>query len=264
VTLAVETVVGLKRSNLVKKSSEPPRPNVAAPVAVAPVVAAPVAAAPAAPAPSPAALLTSPSSFEFAPAGLPVPSWMESPAIIDEAPAAPARESFRTKADSIEVEMESQRAPETHRGPEPIFNAAEPVRGPYASSISTNELLERAALEPARMTWESIVLPADPILNEKRTPHVAERRARLTRVVKITLGACLGVCVLALGVSALSGGDSSSSSSSKTAATESVGKSVASKGIVPVEPLDGTKHMKAMRRVAPAATTAAFVRPKHR
>jgi hypothetical protein len=170
-----------------------------------------------------------------------------------------ARDAFRTNADSIEVEVESQRAPETQRDVVPAFGASGPVRGPYASSPSANELLERAAaMGPARMTWESIVLVADPILDEKRQPHVAERRERLTRVVKMTLGACVAVCALAVGVSALSG----DSSPKAAAVTASIGKTVASKGVVPVEPLDGTKHGKAVHRVVPAVTTAAIVRPK--
>jgi len=178
-----------------------------------------------------------------------------------EAPAA--RDAFRTNADSIEVEMESQRAPETQRDAVPAFTGIEPVRGPYASAPSASELLERAAaMGPARMTWESIVLTADPVLDEKRTPHVAERRERLTRVVKMTLGACVAVCALALGVSALSG--DASAATSRAPASAAAGKTVASKGVVPVEPLDGTKHGKAARRVAPAVTTAAIVRPKHR
>lgn len=202
------------------------------------------------------------------PPGVPVPpSFVGGPAFA-VAPVfaeTPARESFDTKADSVEIEVESQRAPETSRDPQPIGAeaSAEPMRAPYESALSSNELLERAhaaALGPARMTWESIVIP-DPILDEKRQPHVAERRARLTRVVKYTLGACLGVCVLALGVSALSG---DSSSSPVPVASASVGKTVPSKGIVPVEPLDGTKHAKAVRRSAPAVTTAAIVRTKHR
>ena len=236
VDLAAKTVVGLPRSNLVKKPSELPRPV--------------------APAPAPA------------PFAVPNPFAADGPF----AGADPfAREPYATKADSVEVEVQNERAPKTYRdatGPVDVSVSAAPppMRGQYASSPSTNELLERAAaLGPARMTWESIVLPDDPILHEKRTPHVAERRARLTRVVKITLAACLGVCVLALGVSALSGDSSDSRDSSATAtASASVGKTVASKGIVPVEPLDGTKHGKAARRVAPAVTTAAIVRSKRR
>lgn len=219
--LARETDVGLPRSSLVKSKSSD--------------------------APSPMALPMPPVAV-FAP---PVPVF----APVEE---APARESFRTKADSIEVQMESQRAP----------GLASPVsddvmRAPYASGPSSSELLERAAaLGPARMTWESIVLPADPILDEKRLPHVAERRARLTRVVKIALGACVGVCVLALGISAVSGDSSPPAGSAATSV--SVGKTVASKGIVPVEHLEGTKHAKAVRRTAPVVTTAAIVRGNKR
>ena len=189
-----------------------------------------------------------------------------SPPLPNPFEAAAGRDPFRTNADSVDVEMESQRAPVTQRDAAPAFAATEPcagpVRGHYASAVSTSELLERAAaMGPARMTWESIVLEADPILSEKRQPHVAERRQRLTRVVKMTLGACVAVCALAVVVSALSG---DSSASAQAVAAPAVGKTVASKGIVPVEPLDGTKHGKAVRHVAPSVTTAAFVRPKHR
>jgi hypothetical protein len=228
--------VGLPRTNLVKKPSE---------------VATTEASAPPPPfaVPSPfAADGPFAASNPFA-AGNPFAASSPFAAAVDV-----ARESYRTKADSVEVDVRSDGAP------------VEAMRGQYASSPSASELLERAAaLGPARMTWESIVLPADPILHEKRTPHVVERRARLTRVVKITLAACLGVCVLALGVSALSG-DSNDTHGSSAAASDSAaaGKTVASKGVVPVEPLDGTKHGKAARRVAPAVTTAAIVRNKRR
>jgi hypothetical protein len=224
--------VGLPRSNLVKKPSE----------------------------------LASPVAFAI-----------PSPFAADGPFADAARESYETKADSVEVDVPSERAPETYRdatgpvAPQGPVTPTPPMRGQYASSPSASELLERAAaLGPARMTWESIVLPSDPVLHEKRTPHVMERRARFTRVVKMTLAACLGVCVLALGVSAISAvsSDSTNAHDSSAAATASaalgIGKTVASKGIVPVEPLDGTKHGKAARRVAPAVTTAAIVRTKRR
>ena len=171
---------------------------------------------------------------------------------------ASMRDSFDTSAD-LDIELD-----QTARGTsmdEALHAAAPPPpRVTYGSAPSAGELLERAAaLGPARMTWESIVLPDDPILDEKRLPRVVERRARLTRVVKITLGACLGLCVLAVGVSALSGDPSS-----KSDASAAIEKSVPSKGIVSVESLDGAKRGKLNRRVAPAATTAAIVRPKHR
>jgi hypothetical protein len=231
--------VGLPRTNLVKKPSEVPTPAASAPAPAPFAVPSPFAAD------GPFA-----ASNPFAAAIVPVAAPAAEPV------ADVSRESYRTKADSIEVDVLSDRAP------------VEAMRGQYASSPSASELLERAAaLGPARMTWESIVLPADPILHEKRTPHVTERRARLTRVVKITLAACLGVCVLALGVSALSGDSNDahgSSASATTTASAALGKTVASKGVVPVEPLDGTKHGKAARRFAPAVTTAAIVRNKRR
>ena len=143
--------------------------------------------------------------------------------------------------------------------------APPPPRAPYPSAISTSELLERAAaLGPGRMTWESIVLPADPILDEKRQPHVAERRERFTRMVKVGLGACLAVCVVALGVSALSGEASAATPSAPAAAAALLGNTIPAQSIVPVEKLDGTRHAKATRRATPSAATAAIVRPKRR
>jgi hypothetical protein len=282
VDLADQTDVGLPRSNLVKKSSEPA--SVVSPGASAPVSASIP--------PPPASILAAQNPFAVAnPFAVPRPfaagnpfaaSDVPPPALFSaavRAPApevdlAPARESYRTKADSVEISVESQRAPETFREPPPPFAVqasaaltpatSESGRGQYSSSPSAEELLERAAaLGPARMTWESIVLPADPILQEKRSAHVTERRTRLTHMVKIGLGACLGVCVLALGVSALSG-DPSTTRATGAAASESIGKTVPSKAIIPVEPFDGTRHAKAVRRVAPAVTTAAIVRTKRR
>jgi negative regulator of sigma E activity len=135
----------------------------------------------------------------------------------------------------------------------------EPVRGPCASSPSADELLARAAARGPRRTWESLAVASDPILDEKRQPHIAERRARLTRVVKATVGACLALCVVAIGVSALS----RDASASTTASTVAPGRT-ASKGVVSIESLDGTKHGKATRRSTSTAPTAASVRAKRR
>ncbi len=136
-----------------------------------------------------------------------------------------------------------------------------PSRLPYPSAISTHELLERAAaLGPGRMTWESIVLPDDPILDEKRQPHVAERRERFTRMVKVGLGACLAVCVVALGVSALSG----EASAATPATVAEARNTVPAQSVVPVEKLGGQRFAKASRRAGPAPATAAFVRAKRR
>jgi hypothetical protein len=144
--------------------------------------------------------------------------------------------------------------------PTDVAPRAEPLRGPYASSPSADELLARAAVHGPRRSWDSLAVTSDPILDEKRQPHVAERRARLTRVVKATVGACLALCVVAVGVSALS----RDANASTTASTVSAGRTVASKGVVPIEPLDGTKHGKATRRSTPTAPTAASGRAKRR
>jgi hypothetical protein len=81
--------------------------------------------------------------------------------------------------------------------------------------------------------------------------------------VKVTLGACLGLCAIALFVSAISAISGGSDSARAAASSTTVGKTVASKGIVPVEPLGGPKHAKA-RRVVPVVTTAAATVPKKR
>ena len=132
---------------------------------------------------------------------------------------------------------------------------APPVsRDLYPSSPSARELVERAAaLGLARPSWDSMVLPVDPILDEKRQPRVTERRERFTRMVKVGLAACVAVCVLAIGVSALSGPASASTPSAASAAA-ALDKTVPSKAVVPVEGLEGTKHAKAVRK-APAVAS---------
>lgn len=146
------------------------------------------------------------------------------PAMAPLSLAPAADEAPNTIRDGVEVHVET------------------PARAPFNSAPSTSDLLERAAaLGPARMTWESIVLPNDPILHEKSTPHVAERRARLTRLVKGALGACVAVCVLALGVTAISG----SSSEAPAANASAAAKTIPSKVVVPIETLSIARHGKA-------------------
>jgi hypothetical protein len=251
--------VGLPRSSLIK-SKPADGTVVATPCALPKPPGAPVVRA--VPRPGPAARFA-PSLNPFATptVGHRVVGPGRVPAVAAPVLAVPvaepsaAHETFRTKADTIEVDVAVEGPGDGDAVP------ACDTRGPYASAPSATELVERAvARGPARMTWESIVLPADPILDEKRKPHVAERRARFTRVVKIAVGACVGMCVLALGVSALAG---DASPSSVPAAT-SLGKTVPSRGIVPIEPLESTTHAKARRRTAPVVTTAAVARGKKR
>lgn len=108
---------------------------------------------------------------------------------------------------------------------------------------STSDLLERAArLGPARPTFESIVLPNDPILLEKMQPAAAQRRARFRKVVKATLGACLALCVIAIGASALSPSEASASESgSKISA-----RTAPARPVVTIEKLDDAKRAKAV------------------
>ncbi len=119
---------------------------------------------------------------------------------------------------------------------------------------SRQDLLQRAAeLGPARMTWENIVLPADPILGEKMQPRVAERRARFRKIVKVALGACVAFCLVATVASAVSSTSASSSTASTSSATV---KTAPASGVVPVEKLEVV-----MRTKAPSKVTAA-VRPR--
>lgn len=246
--------MGLPRSNLIKSKSS----------GVAPFVAPIPAPAPVAPSPFEAAntLQAVPAPFSFAPVSNASPFTTTAPLPFGAfvAPLPPSsggvgdstmREALHTNPDGIDVEVSPVSRP----------LSPGPARAPYPSSISANELLERAAaMGPARMTWESIVLRADPVLDEKRQPHVAERRERFTRMVKIGLGACLAVCVVAIGVSAVSGDASSSSASASSSSL----RTVPAKAVVPIEALEGTKHGKAARRVTAPAAAVAIVRPKRR
>ena len=199
----------------------------------------------------PLAFAPSPVAFAVT-SPLPFGSFVEPPAPPSAVGESTIRESLLTSPDGVGVDVAV--SPESRQ---PASRG--PARRPYASAISTNELLERAAaMGPSRMAWESIVQPSDPILDEKRQPHVAERRERFTRLVKIGLGVCLAVCVVALGVSTLSDDSGSSASSESTMSA----KTVPAKAIVPIEPLDGTKHGKVVRRLAPTAT--AIARSKRR
>ncbi len=89
--------------------------------------------------------------------------------------------------------------------PEPVVAGAPP--DPAADGPSARSLLERAArLGPPRPTLESIPLPRDPILGAKMLPEIVARRAKLALITKATVGACLLLCLAALGDVLLEGG----------------------------------------------------------
>lgn len=126
---------------------------------------------------------------------------------------------------------------------------------------SRQDLLQRAAaLGPARMTWESIVLaPSDPILGEKMKPRVAERRARFRKIVKGAVGACAACCLVAAVASIVS---STSSSASATSTSTPAVKTGPATGVVPVEKLEVVmRTKKAPNKVTAAVRTRA---PKKR
>jgi len=124
---------------------------------------------------------------------------------------------------------------------------------------SRQDLLQRAAeLDPARMTWESIVLhPSDPILGAKMQPRVAERRARFRKLVKVAVGACVAFCMVATVASAVSA--STTNSTEKTAASGSV-KTAPASGIVTRETLDTTPRPKASSKGARSTPAPKFAK----
>jgi len=86
------------------------------------------------------------------------------------------------------------------------------------------------------------VLPSDPVLTQKREPRVAERRARFRRIVTATVAACAGVCLIALVITLVSGGDGSAMSAASSAAAE--GKTAPTSAEVPVDKLGGVVRRK--------------------
>lgn len=116
---------------------------------------------------------------------------------------------------------------------------------------STQDLLARAQrLGPARPTLESILLPTDPILGAKLEPRIAERRMRLTRYVKATLGGCVALCVAALVATATSGEASAAPRSSSVAVATPITRAPS------VEALSGSTIAKATRGTDAAKITA--------
>jgi len=125
---------------------------------------------------------------------------------------------------------------------------------------SRADLLQRAAaLGPARMTWESIILsPSDPILGEKMKPRVAERRARFRKIVKGAVGACAACCLVAAVATAVSSASSPATATSTSSAAVKTGPAT---GVVPVEKLEVVMRTKAPSKVTAAVRSRA---PKKR
>lgn len=102
--------------------------------------------------------------------------------------------------------------------PEPEIVTNESLLKPTPQEISKDDLLERAAaLGPIRTSWETYS-SEDPILSEKMKEHVALRRARFQKIVKGTLGACVGICAIALVVTLVSGGEGSANAATASGA----------------------------------------------
>jgi hypothetical protein len=135
--------------------------------------------------------------------------------------------------------------------PGPIEVTTMPLATSELTGPTPQSLLERAAALPPRRSWESIVTTAsDPVLDAKLEPRVAERRARFRRFVKGTLSGCVGLCIVALAVTALSGGETPAASAATTA------PSVATKATTPVERMGGVTRGKASAQTAAAPVDA--------
>lgn len=138
--------------------------------------------------------------------------------------------------------------------PPPIPIAAPPVAdAPVARppALSSSADLALFAAAPVRLTWESFVPHSDPVLGRKMEADVAQRRARFQRIVKVALGACVLLCVLAGIMSAVS---NEGSQSAGTAGNEiSAGKTFVAASI---EPLDAKPRSKARRFPAVASSIA--------
>jgi hypothetical protein len=102
------------------------------------------------------------------------------------------------------------------------------------------------------------VLPNDPILLEKMQPLAAQRRARFRKLVKATLGACLVLCVAAVGASALSPNEASASQSSSSTAA----RTAPARPLVTIEKLDELKRGKAVTSHSVTANAGAAVKAK--
>jgi hypothetical protein len=222
--LAAETVVGLPRSNLVKSKST----AVSAPAPVS--VPAPV------PVPEPSGIRSLEVATTF--------PQIDNPFLV----AAPAASG------SVDVMVVEDALADTHAdGPIAEIPALDP------QAPSTSDLLERAArLGPARPTFESIVLPNDPILLEKMQPLAAQRRARFRKIVKATIGACVALCVAAIAASALSPSEASASESSSSV----VARTAPARPLVTIEKLDEAKRGKAVTSHTVTANAAAAVKAK--
>ncbi len=127
---------------------------------------------------------------------------------------------------------------------------------------STHDLLERAArLGPARPTFESIVLPNDPVLAEKMQPHAAQRRARFRKIVKATIGGCVALCVAAIAASALSGGDASAATATQGSA---IARTAPATRVVSIEKLDEARRGRAVQQRGASTANARAKTPKRR
>jgi hypothetical protein len=181
----------------------------------------------------------------------------------ETSPITPTEPAFVVPPPPLPLLASAFRGP---RGDEPSIEVEieDAVRPPNATLVdagpSKDALLERAAsLGPVRGTWESFLVPNDPILGAKMQPRVAERRARLRRVVKATLGVCGALCVVSLIASAFGGGNVAEASSAHVAEA----RSTPATAVTTVEKIDEVKRVKAAREGMHPLRRASFP-SKHR
>lgn len=174
----------------------------------------------------------------------PRPMW----ASLAEAPMRAAEPS------SLEIQVDEEPAP-----PAPVL-AAPMFREP---APSLPEARRPAPSLFMRMTMPSLLLGTpDPILLAKMTPEVADRRRKLTRIVKATLAGCAALCALAVGATILSASEGSAHAAASPAAAPAAH---AAHGMVVAKDelsVESTKLRPRATFAAPRAARAAAPRAK--
>ena len=164
----------------------------------------------------------------------------------------------REPAPSIDVEVEVPSAPNPF-----VFAPVEPtLHQPLFREPAFREPARSAAPSLLmRLTMPSLLLGTpDPVLVKKMTPEVADRRRRLTRVVKGTIAACAAMCALAVGASILSAGEGSAQAASASPAV--VAQGAVHKVVVTRDDLDTSANKLRPRGASFAARGAKGPRAK--
>ncbi len=165
------------------------------------------------------AVSTPPPGFDpskiFTPTAPALPFIPASPIVTPTAPAfAPPASAARSAQGALHAPV---RVRETIRSVE--IAVEDPIVDAYAPAPDTTPTVAPVAFSviptPIPGSYRPSLSEVDPILLAKMGPHVAERRARFTRMVKGAVAACGAVCVIAAVCLAASTDDGFSSAAPK-------------------------------------------------